>query len=137
MTRRDLQNLARARLADARILIRSQRFDGGYYLLGLAVECALKACIARLTRRFDFPDKDVVGQSYTHQFASLVRVAKLEATLEADIRANPQFGANWLTVKDWTIESRYAVGGPAKARALYAAVTHRRFGVMRWIRRHW
>ena len=30
---------------------------GAYYLMGYAVECALKACIAKQTKRYDFPPK--------------------------------------------------------------------------------
>jgi len=38
-------------------LLRLGLFDGAYYLAGYAVECALKACIAKGTQRFEFPDK--------------------------------------------------------------------------------
>jgi len=37
-------------------------FDGAYYLAGYAVECAIKACIAKGTRRYEFPDKRKVLQ---------------------------------------------------------------------------
>ena len=35
-------------------------WDAAYYMIGYCVECALKACIAKQIRRFDFPDKKLV-----------------------------------------------------------------------------
>lgn len=47
MNRSDFQDLAQIRLAEAAALLQAERFDGAYYLAGYAVECALKACIAK------------------------------------------------------------------------------------------
>lgn len=66
VNRKDLQSLARTRLAEAKILLDAGRSDGAYYLAGYAVECALKACIARGTQRHEFPDKKTVDASHTH-----------------------------------------------------------------------
>jgi HEPN domain-containing protein len=49
--RKDLQFLARARIAEAKALLGSGNPHGAYYLAGYAVEFALKACIARGTHR--------------------------------------------------------------------------------------
>jgi len=137
MNRRDLQALARSRLADANALLAAGRFDGAFYILGLAVECGLKACIARLVNRHDFPSKKMTNDSYTHDLSQLVRAAGLEVALNAEIAVDPRFGANWLIVKDWSIESRYTAPGNLKAAALATAVNERRHGVMRWIKQHW
>jgi hypothetical protein len=45
--RRDFRTLAELRAEEARVLLRSRRQLGAYYLAGYAVECALKACIAK------------------------------------------------------------------------------------------
>ena len=45
--------------------------DGAYYLAGYAIECALKACIAKATRRYDFPDRKKVDASHTHDLREL------------------------------------------------------------------
>ena len=58
MNKRDLQALADAKIKEAQALYRSGRYDGACYLAGYAVECALKACIAKRTKKHDFPDKD-------------------------------------------------------------------------------
>ena len=55
MNRNDFRELAGIRLGEAKVLLDSDRYDGAFYLADYAVECALKACISRLTRRFDFP----------------------------------------------------------------------------------
>jgi HEPN domain-containing protein len=66
VNRKDLQFLARARLTEARALLDAGHPDGAYYLAGYAVECALKACIAKATQRHEFPDKKKRGrESYT------------------------------------------------------------------------
>jgi HEPN domain-containing protein len=49
MTRKDLQKLAAIRLKEAKLLLAANAPDGAYYLAGYAVECALKACIAKAT----------------------------------------------------------------------------------------
>jgi len=49
VNRRDLQALSRIRLTEAKALLRLGHYDGAYYLAGYAAECALKACIAKLT----------------------------------------------------------------------------------------
>ena len=87
----DFQALARTRLREARLLRQSRRFDGAYYLVGLAVECALKVCIARHTRRYDFPDRRIVEDSYTHDLTKLVRTANLQSSLERECSSNDGF----------------------------------------------
>jgi HEPN domain len=63
--RKDFQELAKVRLKEANALFRLGLYDGAYYLAGYAVECALKACIAKGTRRYEFPDKKRVEDSYS------------------------------------------------------------------------
>jgi HEPN domain-containing protein len=55
--RKDLQALSNVRLKEAKALLGAGLWDGAYYLAGYAVECALKACIAKQTQRYEFPDK--------------------------------------------------------------------------------
>ena len=63
MNRRDFQALATLRVKEVKVLLGNQCFEGAYYLLGYAVECALKACIAKHYRRFDFPNRQTVNES--------------------------------------------------------------------------
>ena len=137
MNRHDLRRLSRIRLKESRALLRAKCFDAAYYLCGYAVECALKACIAKATRRSEFPDLDRVKASYTHNLTNLLKVAGLEALLQAEGTRDPDFGLNWTVAKDWSEKARYSEHNERKARDLYRAVTARQHGVMRWIRQHW
>jgi len=49
MNRNDFQQLADVRIDEAVVLLDQGKYDGAYYLAGYAVECSLKACIAKLT----------------------------------------------------------------------------------------
>jgi HEPN domain-containing protein len=137
MTRNDLRRLARIRLKEAGILLREGCYDGAYYLAGYAAECALKACIAKATRRCEFPDLEKVRDSYTHKLLVLVKVAGLSAMLDAERSGDSAFEVNWTTAKDWSEDARYAEHGEKQARDLYRALTNKKPGVMRWIRQHW
>ena len=55
MTRKDFQLLAELRANEAAILAHNGNEQGAYYLAGMAIECALKACIAKKTKRHAFP----------------------------------------------------------------------------------
>jgi len=66
MNRTDLQALAEERLADAQALLASKRYGAAYYIVGYAVECGLKACIAKLTRAEDFYDKKLAQNIFKH-----------------------------------------------------------------------
>lgn len=49
LDRKELQELSRIRLTEAKGLLALGLWDGAYYLAGYAVECALKAYIAKQT----------------------------------------------------------------------------------------
>ena len=135
-TRKDLQELARVHLRAARALLRSRLWQSAYYLAGYAVECGLKACIAKQTRRHDFPTRDT-RDIYTHELPKLLRSAGLTSALRAEEIANSRVAVSWTTVKDWRPASRYDLTLPERAaRDLYRAVAGRN-GVMRWIRQRW
>ncbi len=138
VNRADLQRLARQRLREARILLRAGHAPGAYYLAGYAVECALKACIARKTRRFDFPDKDFVTQSWGHDLTKLVATAGLKANLKREDKRKTPISVNWSLVKDWNQDRRYETMITMQmARDLYAAIARPRDGVIAWLRRYW
>lgn len=67
MNRSDFKKLAVLRLKEAKVLLDNKCYEGAYYLAGYAVECALKACIAKNTKRFEFPPKPKFVQDlYQH-----------------------------------------------------------------------
>ena len=135
MNRRDLQDLSRLRFREAKVLLDRNLPDGSYHLSGLAVEAALKACIARDTKRFDFPDKVRVSKSHVHDLSQLLDVAVLRHQLGMDDRiVVPGLATYWAIVKDWQVESRYRISIDLKtASDFYRAAR----GVARWLRRYW
>ena len=133
MDRRDLQALAKIRLREAKALLSLGLNDGAYYLAGYAVECALKACIAKQTRRHEFPDKVRVVASHTHDLRTLVKLAKLEDARLERVRTDNQFRYNWGIVEQWSEQSRYRRSEEASAQALLRAAN----GIVGWIRLHW
>ena len=137
MNRIQLQQLAEERLLDADALLLAGRWSGAYYLAGYAVECGLKACVAKLVNQHDFPDKDLTQRCYTHKIEVLVDVARLEAQRKAVASANRAFTDNWLVAKDWSESARYQLWTEFDARKLFAAVTDATNGVMSWVRGHW
>jgi len=120
------------------VLLTSGQHVGAYYMAGYAVECALKACIARKTCRFDFPDRRTVADSHTHDLNKLVELADLKPQLDAAFSADKEFKLNWLLITDWKVEDRYNLDiVPDDAEELYRAISARKSGMMTWIRRHW
>ena len=137
LDRNDLKNLAQVRVREARILLEAGEFAGAYYLSGYAIECGLKACIAKQTRKHEFPDRERVRNSYTHELATLVRTAGRQSDLQAELERDPGFEVNWGVVKDWSEAARYRTFSELEARNMYDAVTDRNHGVLRWIRHYW
>lgn len=138
MNRHDLQELSRLRRRDARILLRAGRPEGAYYLTGYAVECALKACIAKSTRRHEFPDRERTTRSYVHDLPQLLEAAGLRDAFAQAAKSNPAFFQNWTVVKEWRPTSRYErTIGMKKAKAIYDAAAGRGEGVLQWLRQYW
>jgi HEPN domain-containing protein len=135
--RKELQRLAKERVAEAKILLAARKWSGAYYLVGYAVELALKACLAKRVKAEDFPDKSIVPQWWTHSVEQLLTVADLKRDRDADSRSDSQLFANWETVKDWKETSRYETKTKSEAYALYDAITDSKHGVMPWISLRW
>ena len=135
--RRDLQLLARIRLQEARALLKGGHSDGAYYLAGYAVECGLKACIAKGIERYEFPDKKKVDASHTHNLRELIRVANLEKARLDEASRDPAFRDNWDVVQAWSEQSRYWRSDAATAQRLVKAIGDGKHGALSWIRRYW
>lgn len=138
MNRSDLQTLADLRVEDARLLLDAGRFPAAYYLVGYAVECALKACVAKQIKEHDFPDKKLIEDSYTHDLEKLLRISGLRSQFDRRVAADKPFEVNWTTVKDWNESTRYDVTiAEVKARDLFNAVTDSKAGVLGWLKTVW
>lgn len=125
------------RLKEAQALLRARQYAGAYYLAGYAIECALKACIAKQTKEQDFPDRKTVNDSYSHDLEKLVKVAGLREALDESARRDHAFRVNWNVVKDWSPDSRYDSRKRRDAEDIHQSMNDRRHGVMQWIRERW
>ncbi len=133
MNRADFQKLADMRIEEAEVLLKAKQFSGAYYLVGYAIECALKACIAKRTKKYAYPDKDLANRCYTHDVEKLLDLAGLKGLLSGD----PDLQINWAVVKDWNERSRYERKTRVEAQAIYDAITDPAHGVLQWIKAHW
>lgn len=139
MNRSDFKKLANLRLKEAKILLDNKCYEGAYYLAGYAVECAIKACIAKNTKRFEFPPKpNFVQDVYKHDPAKLIKGAGLELALKAEMESVIEFELNWVIVKDWSEEVRYQTKiNDKQARDLYFAIVNEKHGVLSWLKKYW
>lgn len=140
MNKKILQALAEARVADARTLLNAKRFDAAYYLAGYAIECALKACIAKKTKRYDFPDAALARKVYTHDLEELAEIAGLMKPLKQQFRHDSALEAKWGIVKDWSEVSRYELVPQREARRKAAAMLNAvedRQGILSCIQQYW
>jgi HEPN domain-containing protein len=140
--RKDFQKLAEDRLADARALFDARRFDASYYLAGYAVECALKAHIAKRGRHHQFPAApETVRDIYSHDFNKLLKAADLAQAVEAAVKSDVKLGTYWAVVKDWTEKSRYdrtvRSVGKKKAQDMIEAVADPDHAALKCLKTDW
>src|SRR5205807_959679 len=104
-----LRRLARARLADARVLFANRRYDATVYLCGYTVAMALKARICRTLGWPGFPETRAEFQDYTsfrtHSLRTLLRLSGREKRILA------RYPAEWAVVAAWDPELRYSPPG--------------------------
>jgi len=138
LNREKLQLLTDGRLKEAGVLLERECWTGAYYMTGLAVECALKAYLARAVQQYDFPDKNFVNRAYTHKLKELIQLdPALWEELQREISADEKLRSNWDTVLLWNDENRYELVEAPHAKSLYVATTEPGSGVIEWIRRRW
>lgn len=137
MNRDDFQKISKLRVREAKALHDKGFFSGAYYLLGYAVECGFKACIASNINRYDFPPKHA-NNFYTHNLENLLGLSGLKTKFEKEMKRNKKLADNWSTVKDWKEDSRYRVDiDKLTSRDFYSAVTARKNGVLTWLKKYW
>lgn len=116
----DLDNIAAARLEDAKTLLVAGRFDGATYVCGYAVEVSLKARICRVLNWSDFPSTGSEFQAYrsfqTHDLDVLLHLSGQEE------RVKQQHFAPWNAVAAWKAEWRYNVVGTTEQREAAAMI---------------
>lgn len=111
LERSDLTKIARARIEDGEILLKSGRYDGAIYLCGYAVEIALKERICKTLGWSGYPSSSKEFTNYqsfrTHNLDVLLRLSGSEH------RIRTEFLAEWSAVTEWDPEIRYKPIGSA------------------------
>lgn len=133
MNRVDLQWLAEERIAEAQTLFAANQWSGAYYLAGYAVECALKACIAKNTKAEEIPERKFAEKFFNHDLVKLLDFAKLDSEMTKDRDVKP----NWDVVKDWNQQSRYERKTKTDTENLIDAITAGKHGVLSWLKLRW
>lgn len=136
--RRDLIKLVDGRLKDAHVLMSMRRYASAYYIAGYSVECAIKVCIAEQFKKNTIPDKNLVNNTYSHNFEKLMRTAGIFSELEQEISNDLALYSSWNVVKDWNPEVRYTTSVTRlDARDLIDAIENQQNGVLQWLMQHW
>lgn len=134
LRKNDLVSLSDHWIEDARILYDHQRWIGALHAAGIALECLLKARIAKATPAEAFPDKEFAVRVWTHKPAVLLAAGGLIAELEA---SDPRVRANWGTVKDWDVGLRYdRAATQSGVLGFLDALDDPQDGLLTWLRRH-
>jgi HEPN domain-containing protein len=137
MNKNELEILSAIRIEEAEVLLKAECYQGAYYLAGYAVECILKACIAKHIKQFDFPDKKLVNDSYTHDLAKLLITAGLKQDLMLQESKDINFKLNWSVANKWSEESRYDHSIQRQdAKDLFEAITENESGVLPWLKKY-
>jgi hypothetical protein len=138
VNRGDLQTISHLRLNEGQCLYNAGLYCGAYYLTGYAIECAFKSAICKQINQYDFPDKKLANDSFTHELMQLLGVSGLRKDLEDAMKANPVLELNWSIVKDWSEQSRYRHDiTQAMARDLIDACRSQPNGVHPWLMTQW
>lgn len=137
MNKHELEILSSIRIEEAAVLLKAECYHGAYYLAGYALECILKACIAKQVKQFDFPDKKLANDSYTHDLTKLLITAGLKQELMRQESKDINFKLNWSVANKWSEESRYDHSIQRQdARDLFEAITENESGVLAWLKKY-
>ena len=93
--------------------------------------------IASEFRERTLPDKNFVTKIYVHEVEKLVGLAGLNQELDAKLRANVRFAANWAIVANWSEGSRYEAIHSITATAMISAILEEDSGVLAWLKTIW
>ena len=141
--RKQLKELAHARLKAAKILMNKHDYDGAVYIVGYVLELALKAAICKRLNFQEYPDqgsstvKDEVANIFrTHDFGILLTLAGLSADLSL-ATASSRLLQNWSDLTTWKSSSRYEPIGTYKAtdaQRMVEALEEKPDGMLTWLK---
>jgi hypothetical protein len=111
LTLGDMRELARARVSEAVLLIRSGHYDTAFYLCGYAVEVSLKARVCRTLQWAGFPAEPKEWERH-HAYLKVHDLKLLAKWSGYELQLNlPANRPNWAEVTQWNPEARYRPAG--------------------------
>ena len=138
MNREDLKNLSRTRLKEAKILHKKGQYDGAAYLIGYALETALKARVCRILDA-DYPDTGDLGKVYkTHDFDQLIRLGGIRKKFDDKLVVDFTFQSNYNKINGWKESWRYESGkSKAFVDDLFRVLEDKNSGILTWLKKLW
>ena len=138
MNRTVFQTLAEDFIDESQVLLGQKKNSAAYYLAGYSVECAIKACICKLTDQYDFPPTDKSAEPcYSHIYSKLLSAAKLTEEFDAARKTDADLRAAWNFVDQWRVDSRYLRKTGREAEELIQHITDPDHGVLQWFKARW
>ncbi len=143
---KELKKISKSRMRASEILIKHKDYDGAYYLMGYALERALKAIICKRLNLSQYPDKyrgdkgdsqEKVNIFKTHNFDILLTLSGLES--DFTLIAPERRAENWSECTKWNTQIRYEPVGTrseADAKRMYEALIEKPEGIITWIKKH-
>jgi HEPN domain-containing protein len=136
---KELKQISISRLKAAKILIENKDYDGAVYIMGYALECALKSAICKLLNLSSYPDKggsrDIENIFKTHRFDVLLILSGMSN--DFNLNTAPRRYENWSELtKKWSTEIRYEPIGSrteTEASRMYLALLEKEHGIITWI----
>jgi HEPN domain-containing protein len=102
LTPQELQELAKERLSDAKVLYKAGRYEGAFYICGYALEMGLKYKICKTLGWDEYTGNGEKYKSFkTHKFDDLLHFSGAE-------KQKKSFIAEWSIVMKWDPEIRYS-----------------------------
>ncbi|CAG1020046.1 hypothetical protein DOJK_00037 [Patescibacteria group bacterium] len=134
-----------AHLKSAKILMRAEDWEAAAYMLGHALECALKALICNKLQLSSYPEKK---HFKTHEFVELKVLAGLNKIFSPSGNADEfnswsafisEYPDNWVSMRYQIPSSSTAprVWDETKVKSLYNNLTDPQTGVLRVIKKRW
>lgn len=140
-TKNELRAIAKTRLKESKELYSKGLYDGALYLAGYVVETALKACICKLLKVSEYPDRGELGRVFkSHKIDDLIFLAGLKAKLDEELNLHIDFEANWTLTTTWSETFRYKPIGTATQMQVLNfinALEDPTYGIFTWLKKRW
>ena len=109
----DLQKITHARLKDANVLLTNRRYDGAMYLVGYAVEIALKRRFCQDNGEVSFPSTQTEFETWRNKYGVRLNTHALQNLADATTWDCTSYWAEWSSFTTWAETLRYSPIGYA------------------------